>query len=201
MKYAIYKITNNLNQKIYIGAHATRDLNDGYMGSGLHIKRSIAKYGYENFSKEILSIHDTMEEMYSEEARVVNEMFVSRSDTYNMRIGGRGNFHYINSLGLNKPQAKKASESFQRMLKEDPEFKARYTERQRLSHLRNNRWLGKRHKSDSCKLIGEKNKVSQLGTRNSQYGSIWITDGVLSKKIKSDDLIPEGWRKGRKMRV
>ena len=31
MKYTIYQITNNLNGKIYIGKHQTKDLDDGYI--------------------------------------------------------------------------------------------------------------------------------------------------------------------------
>ena len=39
----------------------------------------------------------------------------------------------------------------------------------------------------------------QQGTKNSQFRSMWITDGTNSKKINKSDSIPEGWRKGRKM--
>jgi hypothetical protein len=44
----------------------------------------------------------------------------------------------------------------------------------------------------------EKAKL-RTGEKNSSFGSMWITNGVESKKIKKDDLIPDGWRKGRKM--
>lgn len=34
-------------------------------------------------------------------------------------------------------------------------------------------------------------------TKNSQYGSMWITDDTKNKKIKKNETIPSGWRKGR----
>lgn len=43
--------------------------------------------------------------------------------------------------------------------------------------------------------------TNQKGSRNSQYGKIWIYNEELrlSKKIKSDDYIEDGWIKGRKI--
>lgn len=37
----------------------------------------------------------------------------------------------------------------------------------------------------------------QRGQKNSQFGTMWITDGQVNKKIKKIDTIPEGWYKGR----
>ncbi len=58
----IYKITNLINSKIYIGKDSKN--NPDYMGSGVYIRRAIKKYGIENFTKEIVEYctHDNINE-------------------------------------------------------------------------------------------------------------------------------------------
>ena len=84
----LYKITNKINHKIYIGVHSTDNLNDGYMGSGVILKLAKEKYGEENFEKEILEFFDSSKEMLEAEAKVVNNEFRNRKDTYNIALGG-----------------------------------------------------------------------------------------------------------------
>ena len=88
--YYLYRITNLRNGKIYIGVHQTYNLNDGYMGSGKLLKSDYRKYGKECFRKEILEFFSNQEDMYMREYEVVNEDFISRSDVYNMSLGGGG---------------------------------------------------------------------------------------------------------------
>lgn len=52
----IYKITNIINNKIYIGQHFSNDVNDNYFGSGIALRRAIKKYGRKNFTKDILEV-------------------------------------------------------------------------------------------------------------------------------------------------
>lgn len=55
--YYIYKTTNNLNNKIYIGKRkGSPSASAHYLGSGLWIKRAINKHGRDNFTKQILLI-------------------------------------------------------------------------------------------------------------------------------------------------
>lgn len=88
--YYVYQITNTLNDMIYVGVHKSTDPNDSYMGSGVHIKNAIKKYGIENFKKEILFEFDNAEDAYAKEAEIVNREFLSRNDVYNISFGGKG---------------------------------------------------------------------------------------------------------------
>lgn len=52
-------------------------------------------------------------------------------------------------------------------------------------------------------FISQRNNKHQQGEKNSQYGTCWITNGEINKKIKKKELvkyISNGWRKGRKIK-
>jgi hypothetical protein len=98
MYYTVYKTTNKVNGKIYIGYHKTADLEDGYLGSGRLIKAAVEKYGVNSFTKEILAIFDTKKEAEDYEATLVNKDFTLREDTYNLTLGGNVRvFHGVNN--------------------------------------------------------------------------------------------------------
>src|SRR3972149_9779970 len=56
MNGIIYKTTNLINGKIYVGQDSNN--NSKYLGSGSIFKKSIKKYGKSNFIKEILCFCD-----------------------------------------------------------------------------------------------------------------------------------------------
>lgn len=87
-KFLIYRTTNKINGKEYIGFHSTTDIEDGYLGSGKLLKKAIEKYGVENFAREIIAEFDNREEAENLERVLVNREYVERDDTYNLSIGG-----------------------------------------------------------------------------------------------------------------
>lgn len=130
MKHIIYKITNTINNKIYVGAHSTEDINDSYMGSGIAIKKAQKKYGMKHFIKEILHVFDTREEMYEKEREIVDIEFINRPDTYNAGIGGKGAPMAL--IGWSDEQRKLISENTSKVM-QSPEM------RERLSKIKKGR--------------------------------------------------------------
>jgi group I intron endonuclease len=102
----IYVIRNILNEKEYIGFHATNDLNDDYYGSGKLIERAIKKYGKKNFAKEIVEFCN--EENWEErEIYWIKEKNTYYPNGYNLTHGGEGGFGKI----MNEEARKKISDS------------------------------------------------------------------------------------------
>jgi len=208
MFYLVYKITNKINNKIYIGCHKTTDKNDNYFGSGKILKKALSKYGIDNFTKEILFEASSSEEMFEKEKELVE----IGPHTYNLKVGGSGGFDYINkniSSEQKSKYGKMGSEALIKRLDSDTEFRTKFieTQKQNIKQLHERgllktwkdtySWTGKKHKEESKKKIGAKNSIHQKGSGNSQYGTMWITNGVENQRIKKEDSIPQGWKKGR----
>lgn len=89
----VYRVTNLINGKIYIGKHmAPKEdpLNESYLGSGIAINRAIRKYGKDNFKKEIIAVCETEQDALEIERDIVNIDFIKREDVYNASVGGYG---------------------------------------------------------------------------------------------------------------
>lgn len=165
--FTIYQTTNLINEKIYIGYHETYNLSDDYNGSGKLLKKAIKKYGKENFKKEILYVFPTKEEALYKEIEIVNENFVERQDTYNLKIGGDGGWNYINDIFLKdnveyNKRSKKISDAIKRLYTEG---KKKGFHRRDGSHILSPTNLKGRKTSDETKkLISENNgnKLSEI---------------------------------------
>ena len=204
--YYLYQIINKINGKIYIGVHQTDNIDDGYMGSGTHLIRAQKKYGLVNFTKEVLRTFDSEEDMYLEEAELVDKEFVLREDTYNLTEGGKGwtliassrggklggklggkingKYIYENNLGC---FSKKGKENLRKYLISEENLN-------NLSRIKNSEKI-KQKRKETYKLIKH-----QQGEKNSQYGTMWITNGKESVRIKKDEPIHNKWHKGRKIK-
>jgi hypothetical protein len=212
----LYEIKNNVNGKIYVGVHSTTNLSDGYMGSGKVISSAIKKYGVENFTKTILKFFDTSEEMFSEEKKIVNEEFLKRSNVYNIKLGGEGGWDFVNKNNLGFPKEFKNREDFNRSVspfvkghkygelgakKRNEMYPTLSSESATRRNLSGEFGFDGRNHSDATKSLMSGPREKSSGEKNSQYDTMWITDGVINKKVNKFAIIPYGWRKGRILRT
>lgn len=88
--YIIYKTTNLVNGKFYIGKHKQEGTDfGGYLGSGHVIKRAIKRYGKENFVRETLATFEDEQTCYLAEKQFLSEHWTN-NQCYNLESGGRG---------------------------------------------------------------------------------------------------------------
>ena len=202
--YILYKTTNLKNNKFYIGVHETNNLNDGYLGSGKKFKNSLYYHGKENFKLEILEYFDNSKKMYQRELEVVNEELLKNPKCLNLKLGGTGGFSHI-SKKQRLLNSSKGGNSFKRCLETDLEFRKKHNKiasdkfkeyNSRGTHNYKT-FLGKKHSEETKKKIGKANSIKQKGINNSQYGTCWITNEKINKKIYRGDEIPKGFRLGR----
>lgn len=102
MNYYIYKITNNVNNKIYIGCTTNVEKRwNKHIKVALskrkkekfYIHNAIQKYGVENFSIETLIEIHSKEQMFSFEKKYIEEYKSNKNDFgYNLTEGGEGAF-------------------------------------------------------------------------------------------------------------
>lgn len=175
MKFTIYKVTNKINGKFYIGKHQTLNENDSYLGSGKALRNAVKVYGRESFTKEILFIFETEEEMNAKEREIVTEEFISRHDTYNAGLGGEGG----------------------------PLFKGRKHSDITKNKLREKRKLQPAASIDVRNKISQthKGKVTSQETKNKisevKKQLISIHNGLICRMIHKDAEIPSGWIRGK----
>lgn len=193
----IYKTTNLLNGKYYYGMHSTNNLNDEYYGSGKRLRYSINKHGKENHIVEVLEFFPDRKTLADREKEIVNLNEIAKENCINLVVGGQGG--YISEMGVKKGR-KIVNEKYGNKLKEWCSKGGKTTAERHGSPLKksNNRykWDGKHHKIESKEKISIAASM-RVGEKNSQYGTCWITNGILNKKILKNYSLPEGWILGR----
>jgi len=188
MYYTIYKTTNQLNGKTYIGYHSTKDLNDSYLGSGKILKQAIKKHGIDNFTKEILYIFPTREEALQKEAEIVDEAFVRDDNTYNMKVGGEGGFDHTYS---DSEISKRRVEGVRKAFKEGRSKGWQLTDEQRSEMFsgKKNGFHGKRHTKEAKERISkamQKKKMPEelIERRIEEFKAIEKKWGYIGKLAK-----------------
>jgi hypothetical protein len=208
--YLIYKITNKLDNKIYVGKHKTEDKDDDYFGSGKLLKRAVKKHGKENFTKEIMCECDSLEQMNQIEAAIVDEEFIARDDTYNLSLGGEGGWEYVNANGLSGSTnnltnqkwrdamvicCKNMHQKYMELIYTDENFRREHARLVKEGIAKSSfSWRGRKHTAVACAKMASHDRA---GEKCPSFGMMWTNNGVSNRKIKKTEPMLSGYVKGR----
>jgi group I intron endonuclease len=158
----IYKTTNSITGKIYIGQHKG-DFDIDYLGSGLYLENAVKKYGKNNFVVILLAqaidkrLINTLEKYYIE----VYRRELGKNGLYNIADGGDGGFVMCGDINPTKRFEVREKLRIASLGKHPSE---ETKEKIRLAGLGNCRFKGKHH-SDKTK---EKDRLSSLGKHHTK---------------------------------
>lgn len=214
-QHYIYLTTNNVNSMKYIGKHYG-ELDDSYLGSGKELKKEIAKYGKDYFTKSILFVSkDDLENSEKEKQFIALYNAVSNPLFYNIHEGGCGGnttagytpeekealrrkLSEVNRGKNNGMYGKHHSEETKAFLSywaefERDNFPYRTEEfRQKMSEKTkgsNNGMYGKKHTEESKQKMSVNSKGKTTGEKNGMYGK----SGNQALNGKRIEMYDENW--------
>lgn len=180
----IYKTTNLINGKIYIGQKKSdKFLGQSYLGSGKVIRREIRVHGKDNFKVELLEEIDCIEEM--DEREIYWIAFYNSTNKeigYNISEGGNVNRTFV---GENNP------------------FYGKHHSEETISKLRE---MNKGHQAWNKGLTKEtdervlKYSLNSVNKSKIAKDTLWINNGLISKMVKKElveEYLDKGWYLGR----
>ena len=199
--YYTYQVLFN-NGDYYLGKHSTKDIDDGYTGSGKKLQERT-----DPFTFNIVEYYNSEDDLNVAEEELIGDLWFTDPKCLNMTGGGRGGWGGCNatvdkSYMLTEEYREKMRQNSIRLQSEGKIHKfTKEDGRKGILKVRElypqGTFLGKTHTEETKKKIGLKNAKHQKGKGNSQYGKMWITNEQESTRINKSESIPEGWRKGR----
>lgn len=192
----IYKTTNLINGKIYIGQHKKTYLDENYLGSGFSLSRAIKKYGKNNFTCQILEFCKDKKDLDIKEIKYIR-LFNSTdpSKGYNISSGGQGGDlgPVVNYKISQKLKGRPKSEEQKKLLSERNKGHKNSPEVRRKISQANK---GKKLSQEVKDKISKANSGKKRQKPNIDKGKIMITDGIVVKHIFPDQELPIGWHRG-----
>lgn len=207
----IYKTTNVVNGKFYIGMHSTDKLDDDYIGSGKRLWNSINYHGRDYHVKEILEFCKDRKGLSDREREIVNEQLLTEGLCMNLIVGGQGGDGGFKDEAHMKKCTKAGGDAHAEKMKNDEEYRTKIFDNLAIARKKAfsldrqggkgiSKGVGNIHSEETKKKMSESSKGQGSGESNSQYGKCWITNGEENMKIFKGDNILEGWRLGRNVR-
>jgi len=185
----IYKTTNLINGKIYIGKTKRNDPN--YYGSGIVISHAINKYGKENFKRETIDDADTYKELNEKEVYWIKYYNSTNKEIgYNRSLGGDG-FSGILPETIEKIRSKNLGQkrTLETKLKMSKSAKGKVKAKEHKEAL-SEAWKKRRIEKPTKKETLEKMSKSMMGKHKGKYVKIYeFEDPDGNRHITSEGIV------------
>jgi hypothetical protein len=131
MPWIVYETTNLVNGKKYRGVHKQEGEEfDGYLGSGVAIRKAIRRHGEHKFERRTLFVFDYEKDAYAFEAYLVDSEWVDREDTYNLHPGGLGqrcsSQQSSHAAAMSLPETRRRMSEAAKARWSNPEYRAKH---------------------------------------------------------------------------
>jgi group I intron endonuclease len=166
MYFLVYKTTNTINGKFYIGVHKTDVLDDEYFGSGKYLNNAIRKYGIENFSREILAVFDNEKDMFELEAILVTQDLVESKSCYNLKLGGSGGWDHFHDFTARNRRISKIRDYKSRAYSERLSNSMKASDNLQGWKIRGD-WTGRKHSDETKAKMKAAWEIRRARTRQS----------------------------------
>lgn len=218
--HVIYKTTCLKTGRYYIGMHSTDNLDDGYMGSGKRLWRSIKKHGLDQHRCEIIEHLPDRASLRAREAELVDQILLEDTQCMNIALGGEGGWEHVNA-NRNWQELSKLALTARAELRKDPIHMQQVSRNCSSGAFNRNidasnrnaknptlhkafccDWTGRKHSAETIAKLSLMAKARKI---NPSAGRPWVYNLEIQqcKKIDAEDLekyLSSGWIKGRKMK-
>lgn len=184
----IYKITNVLNSKVYVGKHKypKAEIDPKYWASGVLINRALKLHGEANFTRKLLATADSKEELNLLESYWISNLDCRAPRGYNLTDGGDG------APNLDEETRYRMGRGH-RGIPRSEELKQR-TSQTLKGRPHSEEWVAK----IAASLAGRKPAKSTVeGNKKRKRNSRWINNGIEEHMLQFGSSIPEGYMEGR----
>ena len=180
----------------YYGVHT--DNGRPYFGSPKTHKWRWSFYEHEI---TILEWFETREEADAVEKRII-AYFLDNPDCLNECAGGKFSLEALRRGALTRNKLPVKHSTRQKIREATAQRWAKLSPEERFAQFQSQgMWCGtppeERERVREAQVKAFAKIGHQQGEKNSQYGTMWVTNGETNLKIRKDDPIPEGYRKGR----
>ena len=196
LKYGfVYLWRDRKHKRYYVGCHWGQE-SDSYVCSSRWMKASY-KRRPNDFKRRILArVYTSKVDLLEEEYRYLQMIKPEelRKRYYNISNHRFNHWSTMSSKSMSEKMSRAAKKLWTNEYKEiaSENWKNKWNDssyRTKMMALQSDKVI---RQKETFKRIGH-----NIGTKNSNYGTIWVTDGVDNKKIKASEEIPTGFRKGR----